>query len=93
MEKWELRTPPTIRRLTPSCRHQLSWIAPPRPLFLGLGEARLAIGPTCTQTLLTDTVDGTKQDFKQVHSHCGALRRVKVSAEHPIGFADRLNLP
>src|SRR5262249_55226561 len=28
VEKWRLRNPPTIRRLNPSCRHQLSRIAP-----------------------------------------------------------------
>jgi hypothetical protein len=28
MEKWEASNTPTIRRLNPSGRHQLSWIAP-----------------------------------------------------------------
>jgi hypothetical protein len=28
LEKWEASNTPTIRRLTPSCRHQLSRIAP-----------------------------------------------------------------
>jgi hypothetical protein len=31
VEKWEASNTPTIRRLNPSCRHQLSRIAPEEP--------------------------------------------------------------
>jgi hypothetical protein len=53
VEKWRLRNTPTIRRLNPSCRHQLSRIAPPAQHRLVIQSVSGILGVTATPNAVT----------------------------------------
>jgi hypothetical protein len=58
------------------------------PLAVRKGDAVVDAG--CGFALFADR--RAKRDFEKVRPHRSALARVKVSAEHAVGFAHKLSL-